>query len=228
MNDSREPTKLTRRQRERERHRLEVLDAAESLLERRVYHEISIQEIAAEAEFSVGYLYRLFANKEEIYTSLIARRFAELERLLDQQCARKVPVEERIAAVVRAVSNWFKNNSAFAANYLGAVLVLARTREAIAADLTRHEAAVRQKLDTLFQEAMDQGVLERGDPSLVTATLRALLWGFVAQNLLSWLNPAKCKKEKWIDYAPLIVRVVVSAFGCPGGQPRRGQEISPA
>ncbi len=201
---------LSRKERERERHRLEALRAAEVLLERRPYHEISVQEIAAEAEFSVGYLYKLFASKEEIYSSLLRHRCEELERLVATQSTRKAPVGERIAGVVRGLSTWFKNNPAFASNYLVAVLTLARTREAIAAELSRHEEAVRAPLDALFEEAMDEGVLAPGDPSVLTVTLRALLWGFVGENLLSWFDPKK--KEKWTDYAPTIVKIITSTF----------------
>ncbi|MBN1423858.1 TetR/AcrR family transcriptional regulator [Candidatus Fermentibacteria bacterium] len=201
---------LPRKERERERHRLEALQAAESLLEHRLYHDITVQEIAASAEFSVGYLYKLFAGKEEIYASLLKHRYDELEELVTAHIARRGSVEDRISAVVRGVSTWFKNNPAFASNYLGAILTLARTRETIAADVSRHEAILQERLNALFQEAMDEGVLARGDPSVVTATLRALLWGFVARNLVSWFDPAK--KEKWTDYAPTIVRTITRAF----------------
>lgn len=211
MTASSEPeSALPRKERERERHRLEALHAAESLLEQRLYHEITVHEIAAEAEFSVGYLYKLFAGKEEIYASLLKHRCDELEHLVRMQSTRRGSVEERITAVVRGVSNWFKNNPAFASNYLGAVLTLAGTRESIAKDLARHETALRASLDDLFREAMEQGLLARGDPALVTATLRSLLWGFVAQNLMSWFDPGK--KEKWTEYAPTIVRIITRAF----------------
>ncbi|MCU0611891.1 MAG: TetR/AcrR family transcriptional regulator [Candidatus Eisenbacteria bacterium] len=200
----------SRKEREREQHRLEALHAAELLLERRVYHEITVQEIAAEGEFSVGYIYKLFENKEDVYASLLRHRCEELEQVVATQSTRRGPVDERITAVVRGVSNWFKNNPAFASNYLGTVLTLARSRETIAADLTRHEAALRERLDALFKEGMEQGVLAPGDPSVITATLRALLWGFVGQNLMSWFDPAK--KEKWTDYAPIIVRLITTTF----------------
>lgn len=203
-------TGLPRKERERERHRLEVLDAAESLLERRVYHEISVQEIAAEAEFSVGYIYKLFENKEDVYASMFRHRCDELEQVIEAQITRPGSVEERITSVVRGVSNWFKNNPAFASNYLGAILTLARTRDTIAADLARHETFIRERLNRLFKEAIEQGILVAGDPSVITATLRALLWGFVAQNLMSWFDPAR--KEKWTDYAPTIVRIITRTF----------------
>lgn len=201
---------LPRKERERERHRVETLHAAESLLERRLYHEISVQEIAAEAEFSVGYIYKLFENKEEIYASLLRHRCEELEQLVQAQTTRRAPVEDRITAVVRGASNWFKNNPAFASNYLVAILTLARTRETIAADITRHEASLRERLDSLFKDAMEHGVLAPGDPTVITATLRALLWGFVGQNLLSSFDPAR--KAKWTDYAPTIVRIITKTF----------------
>ena len=57
---------LPRKERELKRHQAELLQATENLLARKRLHEITVQDIAAESEFSVGYIYKLFPNKEEI------------------------------------------------------------------------------------------------------------------------------------------------------------------
>ena len=48
-----EETRLPRKEREKERHHLEVLEAAERLLGKKSFGEITVQEIAAEAEIPV-------------------------------------------------------------------------------------------------------------------------------------------------------------------------------
>jgi AcrR family transcriptional regulator len=209
---------LPRKERERERHRLEVLHAAESLLETRFYHEITVQEVAARAEFSVGYLYRLFPNKEEIYASLLRHRLDELEKIIGGCVNSDAPVEQRLHDLVRGVEDWFKRNTGFAANYLIALFTLARSTGTLGADLARHEAAVRAQLEALFRQGMEERVLTVRDPALVVSTLRALLWGFVGENLLSGFDPSN--KEKWTDYGPTIVRIIMRAFGPESEQGR--------
>lgn len=69
-----------RRDRERERHRREILAAALNLFSRKGFADTTMAEIAAQAEFAVGTLYRFFRDKEALYQALIAetvREFAQ-------------------------------------------------------------------------------------------------------------------------------------------------------
>lgn len=61
----------TRKERERARHRREILDAAERLFAEKGFHGATTEEIARRAEFAVGTLYKFFASKEEIYTAVL-------------------------------------------------------------------------------------------------------------------------------------------------------------
>lgn len=72
--------KVSRRQRERERHRREILAAALNLFSRKGFADTTMAEIAAHAEFAVGTLYRFFEDKEALYRALIidtVREFAQ-------------------------------------------------------------------------------------------------------------------------------------------------------
>jgi AcrR family transcriptional regulator len=64
--------KLSRKQRDRLRHRDEILAAALGLFSERGYHNVSMQEVAETAEFSVGTLYNLFESKEALLEELMA------------------------------------------------------------------------------------------------------------------------------------------------------------
>lgn len=66
-----EPATLTRKERERQQHRGDVLDAAERVFSAKGYHDATIEEIAREAEFAVGTLYNLFKGKDDIYIRVI-------------------------------------------------------------------------------------------------------------------------------------------------------------
>jgi TetR/AcrR family transcriptional regulator len=63
--------KLSRRQRDRLRHRDEILGVALRLFSERGYHNVSMQEVAEAAEFSVGTLYNLFENKDALLDELM-------------------------------------------------------------------------------------------------------------------------------------------------------------
>jgi TetR/AcrR family transcriptional regulator len=63
--------KLPRRERENLRQREEILQAALRLFSDKGYNNVSMHEIAKEAEFGMGTLYKLFTNKEDLYRALI-------------------------------------------------------------------------------------------------------------------------------------------------------------
>ncbi|MCI5131850.1 MAG: TetR/AcrR family transcriptional regulator, partial [Candidatus Electrothrix sp. EH2] len=66
--------KPSRREREKQRQRKDMLEAAEQLFAEKGYHNASMQEIAEQAEFAVGTLYKFFKNKEDMYRALMVEQ----------------------------------------------------------------------------------------------------------------------------------------------------------
>lgn len=69
--------KLTRRERNKQRNRREILEAAMLEFSERGYHDTSIQDIAVRAEFAVGTIYALFGTKEDLYRELLREHAVE-------------------------------------------------------------------------------------------------------------------------------------------------------
>ncbi len=63
--------KLSRKERERQRHRQDILSAALRLFAEKGFHSVSMQEIAAAAEFATGTLYNFFPSKEDLFFELL-------------------------------------------------------------------------------------------------------------------------------------------------------------
>jgi AcrR family transcriptional regulator len=62
----------TRKERERQRHRQEILSAALRLFAAKGFPNVSMQEIATTAEFATGTLYNFFPSKEDLFFELLA------------------------------------------------------------------------------------------------------------------------------------------------------------
>jgi len=69
---------INRRQREKLRHRKEILNAAEQVFSQNGFHRTTMEDIAACSEFAVGTLYKFFSSKDEMYQTLIGERFHQL------------------------------------------------------------------------------------------------------------------------------------------------------
>lgn len=65
--------RLPRKEREYRRHRDEILIAAESVFVREGYHAATVEQIARQAEFSVGTIYNFFEGKEDLYVRVLER-----------------------------------------------------------------------------------------------------------------------------------------------------------
>jgi TetR/AcrR family transcriptional regulator len=61
-----------RKERERQRHRQEILSVALTLFAEKGFHNVSMHEIASAAEFATGTLYNFFASKEDLFFELLA------------------------------------------------------------------------------------------------------------------------------------------------------------
>ena len=61
----------TRKERERQLHKQTVMEVALALFSEKGFHEVSMQEIAKQSEFSVGTLYNLFGNKDGLFEELL-------------------------------------------------------------------------------------------------------------------------------------------------------------
>lgn len=81
--------KLSRREREQLQRRMEILQAALELFSQKGYHNVSMQEIAARAEFAVGTLYKFFSSKEELYKEILMRTarlfYSALSKVLEEE-----------------------------------------------------------------------------------------------------------------------------------------------
>ncbi len=70
-----------RREREKQRRRSEIIDAAEKVFFSKGYIQATMDEVAQKAELSKGAIYLYFKSKEELYLAITQRGLAILEGL---------------------------------------------------------------------------------------------------------------------------------------------------
>lgn len=91
-----------------------MLHAALLLFSEKGYHNASMQEIAAKAEFAVGTLYKFFRNKADLYKNLILEQIEEMEtRCFDRVESGPVDEIERLRKYVRTKGEHFRGNLSF-------------------------------------------------------------------------------------------------------------------
>lgn len=176
--DNAASTVPNRRQREKELHRGEILEAAERVFVSRGFDQATMEEIAREAGFSTGAIYNFFQNKDELCLQVL-RKLAEdfLAISQDDILSRKDPAEA-ITALVELRVRHFREHGPF-------VKMLHETRSS---SQLNHEAFHKEcgglieshlrNLAGLFSRAMEAGAIRKMDPTYAALALEGVLLSF--------------------------------------------------
>lgn len=91
---------LSRKERERLRHRREIMEAAKKMFIRKGYHATTMEEIAQEAEFAVGTIYSFFEGKNDIFNQLFKTAMQEFVDSFMSRVMKVVSPEEAVRELI--------------------------------------------------------------------------------------------------------------------------------
>ena len=176
--------KLSRRQRDRLRHKEEILAAALKLFSDRGFHDVSMQEIATEAEFATGTLYNFFPSKDALFDELLdgsaERITSELAAILGQPGTEV----ERLSRYFRSLPSQLEMHAPFIKLYVSEV----GTRGAkLAKDRDKEEvsAAMALKVQDLLESGIRKGYFRPVDAEVaaiaITSTLETVAFGMAGR-----------------------------------------------
>ncbi len=97
--------------------RQEILDAALELFSRKGYQNVTMHEIARESEFAIGTLYKFFANKENIYKTLMLEEAQRVHAALVEAIEKPGDDIEKLRNFVKVKGLLFQNNVAIVRLY---------------------------------------------------------------------------------------------------------------
>jgi TetR/AcrR family transcriptional regulator len=179
--------KLSRREKEKLRQRQEMLAAALKLFSERGYHSVSMHEIAEEAEFAIGTLYKFFKNKEELYKILVLELTDRFHETLTRALQEPGDEVERLRNYVKAKGELFRANMSMIRLYF------AETRGASFNVMTGLAPQIREQYSQFLQTTL-ASVFETGmkrnrfrkiaDPHYLAVALDSLTNAF----LFLWLE----------------------------------------
>lgn len=177
--------KLSRKEREFLSRRKEIFEAALKLFSTKGYYNTSMQEIAAESEFSTGTLYNFFKNKEELYFSIVGEKSEEIFAKVMKDVATATDPIARIEAMVEGVLKHFETEKTFFKLFIG---IRTNFEWEVKDDLGEklHETHMRfiGLIAEVIKEAIDAGEIGDFDP----ATLAFILNSSINAIILQWFH----------------------------------------
>jgi len=170
----------TRRQQERERHRSEILAAATACFLRWGFDRTTMAEVAAEAGFAVGTLYKFFADKQALHEAIILETATDFHAHLTAALKQPGTEIERIERYIDARMRLFVKH-----RHLGPVFFAGTVAAILSPTIV-----LEKKIQAMYQETLSAvvSVFRRGirnrvfvheDPHMLFLLLEGLVNAFI-------------------------------------------------
>jgi TetR/AcrR family transcriptional regulator len=178
--------KIPRREREKLRQRKELLAAALDLFSRKGYHNVSMHEIAAKAEFAIGTVYRFFQNKEDLYIALVLEKCDEFEAAFTRTIEEPDDEVEKLRNYIRTRGERFRGNLPFVRLFLaerrGASFNI---RAGLNEEIKKRHYAFIERLASIFESGIENKRFKKiAEPFHLAFALDSVIDAF----LLLWLD----------------------------------------
>jgi len=154
--------KLSRKEKERLQQKKEILEAALRLFSEKGYHNVSMEQIAKEAEFSVGMLYKFFKSKEDLYRSIIKEVAERFQKALTNAIEQEGDEIEKLRNYLRIKGRLFKENLPAIRLYFAETKGISFSITAgLEKELRRQYNDFLKRLSKLFKSAIEKGKFKK-------------------------------------------------------------------
>ena len=106
--------KNTRLEREKEKKKKEIIDAAEQIFLKEGFKDTSMDEIAKRSEFSKRTVYKYFGSKEELFAEIALRGIGMFQQIIIESVKDKRTGFDKIRAIADSIVNLKRINKNYA------------------------------------------------------------------------------------------------------------------
>lgn len=173
--------KLTRRERENMRQRAEIFEAALRLFSEKGFHNVSMSQIASEAEFGMGTLYKFFENKESLYKALLMERAEQCHnQMMNAIRAEHDPISAIRKYVTTRHEIFFNNLELMRLYFAETTGASYNLKAGLDRDLLKFYDELIEELALIFERGIADKVFRAVDPYNMALALEgginAVLW----------------------------------------------------
>lgn len=167
------------------------MQAAEYLFASRRVHEVTLEQVAQQADVGKGTIYLYFSDKEDLIFQAAVAGFDEMCQLLRQRASQQATFRERLLGTCAEIVDFFKARRPLFRIILsegerlmeGGGGLLQRWRE------RRH--TMTEAVSELLQQGMDVGEVRRDIPAMVQAEFLLGLLRTRSWELEGWPEPLR-------------------------------------
>jgi AcrR family transcriptional regulator len=166
---------ISRKDRERQKHREDILDAAVQLFAQKGYHNVSMQEIAAKAQFATGTLYNFFPSKEELYLTLMRSLANTIYNSLMPILDENIDEREKITRLIREHNQLFQKNEELFRLYVSETHGYGKGLAEFDQEVDQLLKKGIEKVESVFAAGIEKGVFRNLDARQMAISLYGML-----------------------------------------------------
>jgi len=191
---------LNRKKREKQRYKEEILKASEKIFARKGFHDTTIQDIAKEAEFSVGYIYNFFKSKEDLYKSLTIHKFDVLINILKNIYLSKNTPKQKLINIIDSLLNIFENDTDFIRIYVRETRGQTwNVKKFLEKDFIKNQKEGQKYITSIIQDGIKQKLFIKANPVDLMLSITGILNAFIIYWIENSISLSLREKSKIIQ-----------------------------
>jgi TetR/AcrR family transcriptional regulator len=199
--------KESRKERERLRHRQEILAAALQLFAAKGFNNVSMQEIAAAAEFATGTLYNFFPSKKDLFFELLVATAEECMGLVMPALEGPGDERRRLAQFIRLHERIAREQATAIRLYMLECRSRHLPQPKVKAKKREIDARVYERLANVISAGVRKGLFNKIDPAVTAQCLSTALQAITlsaVEDPQAVDLPAKLRKVETLFFKGLI------------------------
>ncbi len=194
----------SRKERDRQLRRSDILKAAEHLFALKGYHEATIRDIAKEAQYATGTVYLHFKDKDALYFALLEEKMKSLQFTLKEKIGQVKDARKKLEIFVQEGLVFFEKNQDFFRIFISEGNELLSERRILKSPTGLQ---MQEYTTILLKEAQAQGVVSRDfDAGQIAEVFTSIIKTIIQR----WLEEKKEKNDNLIDLSGVILRLFLN------------------
>lgn len=192
---------LSRKERDRQLRRSDILKAAEHIFALKGYHKATIRDIAKEAQYGTGTVYLHFKNKGTLYFALLEEKLRCLLSIIKEKTGQEKDVRKKLEILVQESLIFFEDNQDFFQIFALEGNDLYAERKVLRASigLQLQECSIN-----IIKEAQEQGVISsRFSPEQISDVLTSILKTIT----IKWLEKKERRSEGLVGLSETVFKL---------------------
>jgi len=166
------------------------------------YHKVSMQQIAKQAEFGVGTIYKFFANKQDLYRVLIMETAEKWQRAVFQVLEQDRNPFRAIQDYIAVQSDLFFDNLPVVRLYYSEIKgAYFNVRSGFDQELLKLRDERIKKLASVFKTGIEESVFRDLDPYHMALALHGIIDAFLYRMME---DPTRFRERDELSYAAEI------------------------